>query len=315
MREAMHERNHKLALYTTMYPAVLEYLPGWYGSVRSQTDLGFELWIGLDSLTRWDIERALGCQVEAHWIAAPAGYTPGQVRQLALSQITAAGLDVVLVDSDDILHPSRVAGAREALQRSDLVACALEIVDKEGHGLNAEFNLDPALRPSQILPRSNIFGFSNSAYRCELLERCLPIPRDAVLADWFLATRAWLFGAELEFDRSVRMKYRQYGSNTARVRLPFVSAQVLSDTNLVRRHFQLLLTSDGQRHFLQGRWTQVLSVVRDLEQFERFIQSPERLSAYVESLNRAVNQPVWWTSVAYPPLAHIWKQEYALCKQ
>jgi hypothetical protein len=311
----MHTRRNELALYTTIYPAVLEYLPEWYYSVRSQTDQEFELWIGLDCLTREDIEKVLGRQVSAHWIAAPEGSTPAQVRQLALSQIALRGLDVVLVDSDDILQPSRVTGAREALLRSDLAACALEIVDETGCNVSAEFNLDPMLKPSQVLPRTNIFGFSNSAYRCELLERCLPIPREAVLVDWFLATRAWLYGAELAFDRSIRMKYRQYGFNTARVRPPFRTEQVLSDTALVRRHFQLVLASGNQPQFLQGRWTQLLSAAHDLEQFERCIQNSERLRVYVESLNRVVTQPIWWTSVAYPPLAHVWKQEKVLCRQ
>src|SRR6201999_564792 len=104
--------------------------------------------------------------------------------------------------------------------------------------LGSEFNLDPVQESSQILPANNVFGFSNSAYRCELLERCLPIPKDAVLVDWYLATRAWLFGAKLSFDREVRMSYRQYGANTARVRLPFSCDQILSDSALVRRHFQ-----------------------------------------------------------------------------
>ncbi len=148
------------------------------------------------------------------------------------------------------------------------------------------------------------------------LERCLPIPSDAVLVDWYLATRAWLFGAEITFDRSVRMRYRQYSSNTARVRLPFDPAQIISDTALVRRHFQLLQASDGKQHFLPGRWTQVLNAMRDIEQFERYISgSPAGLSTYVESLNRAVTRPIWWTSVAYPPLAHMWKQELTLCRK
>jgi hypothetical protein len=302
-----------LALYTTIYPAVLAYLPEWYRSVQSQTDSDFELWIGLDQVTPDAVESALGCRVDANWIIAPKSATVAQVRQLALSQITDRDLDVVLVDSDDILHPSRVAGAREALRGCDLGACALEIVDEKGSTLNAEFNLDAGLRPSQVLPRSNVFGFSNSAYRYDLLKRCLPIPPEAVLVDWLLATRAWLFGAELGFDRTIRMKYRQYGANTARVRLPILAEQVLSDTTLVRQHFQLILTAENHPHFLQDCFAQVLAAARDLKQFEWFIQSPTRLSAYVESLNRVVTQPIWWTSVAYPPLAHMWKQERNEC--
>ncbi|MGA2730544.1 MAG: hypothetical protein ABSE96_22240 [Terracidiphilus sp.] len=312
----MQPRATKLAVYTTIYPAVLKYLPEWYQSVEAQTDPDFELWIGLDALDQADVESTLGCQIKARWVQAPANSTPAQVRDLALTQVSSAGCDVVLVDSDDILHPSRVTAARQELQMSDLAGCALNIVDESGQPLGSEFNFDSALKLSQILPGNNVFGFSNSAYRCELLERCLPIPKDAVLVDWYLATRAWLFGAELSFDHYVRMKYRQYEANTARVRLPFRPDQILSDSVLVRRHFQLVLASGGEEHFLPGRWAEFLRVARDIEQFERYInRSQANLNAYLESLNRAVKQPIWWTSVAYSSLAHIWKQEETLCKQ
>lgn len=312
----MHARGNKLAVYTTVYPAVLKYLPEWYGSVQAQLDRDFELWIGLDELTRTDIESTLGQGIEARWVQSRENPTPASIRDLALGQMAVAGCDVVLVDSDDILCASRVGRAREALRTSDLAGCALEIVDESGRSLDAEFNLDPAVRASQVLPRNNVFGFSNSAYRCDLIEHCLPIPHDAVLVDWYVATRAWLIGAELSFDHTVRMKYRQYEANTARIRLPFSSDQILSDSALVRRHFQLVLASGGQERFLPGRWAQFLSAARDIEQFERYIhQSDDNLKAYVESLNRAVKQPIWWTSVAYPPLSHMWKQERILCKQ
>jgi hypothetical protein len=312
----MHARGNKLGVYTTVYPAVMKYLPEWYRSVQAQTDADFELWIGLDALSRGDVEAGLGCSVDAHFVPATEGSTPALVRDHALRQMTAANFDVVLVDSDDVLHPSRVASARQALRTSDLTACALEIVDEAGQPLGSKFNLDPTVKPSQVLPGNNVFGFSNSAYRCDLLERCLPIPKDAVLVVWYIATRAWLFGAELSFDHSVGMKYRQYGGNTARVRLPFWPDQILSDSMLVRKHFQLVLASGGQDHFLPGRWTELLRVAREIEQFERYInQSPANLNAYLDSLNRAVKQPIWWTTVAYSPLAHMWKQEKTLCKQ
>ena len=41
----MHARGNKLGVYTTIYPAVLKYLPEWYQSVQKQTDQEFELWI------------------------------------------------------------------------------------------------------------------------------------------------------------------------------------------------------------------------------------------------------------------------------
>ena len=46
---------------------------------------------------------------------------------------------VVLVDSDDLLHPSRVAAARAALQASELAGCALCLIDQHGKDLDLTF--------------------------------------------------------------------------------------------------------------------------------------------------------------------------------
>ena len=129
--------------------------------------------------------------------------------------------------------------------------CALSMSKEKIIGLT--FDLPAQLAAEDVFPRNNVFGFSNSAFRSDLLKRCLPIPRDAVLVDWFLATRAWLLGAKMSFDRVPRMDYRQHSANTARVRFPFSGDQVVSDTALVQRHFELLL-ADPRPEFLAERY-------------------------------------------------------------
>ena len=177
------------------------------------------------------------------WVPSEPGNTPAQIRQRSLAQIVEDFDAVVLVDSDDILHPTRVAAARAALQTSELAACALRLVDQDRQDLGMTLTLPERAVPDNILPRNNVFGFSNSAYRSELLRRCLPIPADVALVDWFLATKAWLMGARLAFDPVVRMDYRQHGANMAPIRFPFDANQVIRDTKKVREHYRLLQAS------------------------------------------------------------------------
>jgi len=248
----MHARGNKLAVYTTVYPAVLKYLPEWYGSVQAQLDRDFELWIGLDELTRTDIESTLGQGIKARWVQSRENPTPASIRDLALGQMAVAGCDVVLVDSDDILCASRVGRAREALRTSDLAGCALEIVDESGRSLDAEFNLDPAVRASQVLPRNNVFGFSNSAYRCDLIEHCPSLLRarqwtDVArrigriadfarepLADDRIESRKShdsrkVTGGKLQLYRDARVATRR-GTTIARDARPAVAAEDQSDS-------------------------------------------------------------------------------------
>jgi hypothetical protein len=180
------------------------------------------------------------------------------------------------------------------------------LIDEKGQNLGLTFDLPPRLRPEDVFPRNNVFGFSNSAYRTDLLRRCLPIPAEAVLVDWFLSTRAWLLGARLAFDRVPRMDYRQHPANTARVRFPFSVDQVVSDTGLVRRHFELLL-AENRRDYEADRYAAVEKVAKDIEKFHQgIVLHPAKLDGYVEALNASHPRPLWWSSVANPMLGHMW---------
>jgi hypothetical protein len=295
-----------LAVYTTVYPGVEAYLVDWYRSLCQQTDQDFQLWIGLDMLESEPVQKMLGGSLNAHWVIASSGATIAQVRQEALAQIVETCSGVVLVDSDDLMHPTRVAAARVGLEASELVGCSLCLIDQQGNDLGLTFGLSSRLGPDDIFPRNNIFGFSNSAFRSDLLRRCLPIPPGTVLVDWFLATRAWLMGAKLAFDRVPRMDYRQHSANTARVRFPFSPGQVISDTALVRQHFQFLL-AEPRRQFLADRVAALRSVAAEVDAFhQNIVLQAAQLSNYVQLLNDLHPAPLWWSSVANPALERMW---------
>lgn len=296
-----------LAVYTTVYPGVEDYFEQWCRSLHEQADQEFELWIGLDAIDAERIRRVLGGNREATLVSVPVGATPAQVRQQVLSQLAQTCSKVVLVDSDDLLHPTRVGAARTALIGSDLTGCALRLIDTRGSDLGLTFGLPPQVAPDQVLPRNNVFGFSNSAYDCKMLRRCLPIPPTSELVDWYLATRAWLFGAKLAFDPVPRMSYRQHSNNTARLILPYRHEQIVLDTALVRRHFDHVL-ADPDGAFLPSRYEEVKKVAAEIDQFHsQVILNRAKLDVYVKQLNALQPMPLWWSSVAYPALGHMWK--------
>ena len=300
----------RIAVYTTIYPGVEMYLPDWYCSVQEQTDQDFELWIGLDGIEASAVENAIGTRLQAVWVPSQPDNTPARIRQRSLAENAGNCDAVVLVDSDDILHPTRVAAARSALQTSELAACALRLVDHQRHDLGTTLTLRAHADPDSILPRNNVFGFSNSAYRSELLRRCLPLPAESVLIDWLLATRAWLIGARLAFDPVVRMDYRQHPSNMAPIRHPVDANQVVRDTTKVLEHYRLLLASPIE-NVLADRWAQVQEAAADVQLFfEQVLSQADRLQHYVRNLNALEPQVVWWWDVAQPALQWMWK-DYA----
>src|SRR5450432_2435437 len=145
----------KVAVYTTIYPGVESYVAEWYKSLQDQTDQDYQLWIGLDGIELETVERAIGSELEATWIHSEPQDTPAQVRQRALARIVEACDAVVLVDSDDLLKKTRVAAACAALEKAELVGCALQLVDQQGQQLGVTFTLPPDKSADEVLPQHN----------------------------------------------------------------------------------------------------------------------------------------------------------------
>src|SRR5665648_37258 len=298
-----------LAVYTTVYPGALPFLGPWYQSLQDQSDRDYDLWIGVDLIEPQEVEAALGGQVTATWVKAKPGDSHARIRQRAFEQIVERHEAVVLVDSDDLLHPSRVAAARSSLEEYDLSGCTLQLIDETGRELGLTVGLTKGEEADQVLPRHNVFGLSNVAFRSDLLRRCLPIPDEVVLVDWFLATRAWLLGARFGFDPEVRMYYRQHGANTARMRPPFLEEQVIGDTRLVRDQFRILIANLTEGA-LSTRTRSLKQVAADVELFyERVAVRPVRLEQYVKALNALGTMSYWWATVAQPELSEMWNSE------
>ncbi|HEX7579047.1 MAG TPA: hypothetical protein VF580_03540 [Thermoanaerobaculia bacterium] len=295
----------RLVVYTTWYPGVEPYLDAWGSSVREQTDLSFRLVVGVDGITPGEWVSRLGLDSRTRWVMAPAGASPARVRQTALESVVEDADEVVLVDSDDILEPSRVAAAREGLAKSDVVGCALKLADETGAELGGTFGPAAESDAAADLPHHNVFGLSNSAYRVATLRSCLPIPDGCALVDWLLATRAWAFGARLAFDSTPRMVYRQGVSSATRVSPPFSGRHVLAATDLVLGHYHVALENPPA---LPAAPTAALVAARDrAERFRQVISdSPETLGRYVAALNELPPRLVWWWAVANPELEHLW---------
>ena len=296
----------RLALYTTVYPGALDYLADWHRSVERQTDADFELWMALDAVTVEDVVEAIGRHPAASWVVAAPGDTPAQVRTNAWLALTERCDGVVLVDADDVLHHDRMASARRGLKVAELAVCSLRLVDVTGRDLGMALGWPETAAPESVLPGTNVFGLSNTAYRSTLLRRCLPIPPDVEIVDWYLASRAWLTGAVVVGDPRPLMDYRQYAANTTGLLPPFGADRVLRDAQRVRTHL-LRLVDTAADEARPDRYADLLAALAEVEAFQwRMSNDPAALSAYVEALVAAPPPPRWWAHVAAPHARALW---------
>jgi hypothetical protein len=296
---------NKTVVYTTVYPGIEPYLASWAESVSNQTERAFDVRIGTDQIANDSVTALLGRMRNVELIRAGAAASPACIRQFALSYLIPRFDLIVFVDSDDILWPSRVAGAREALRKFDGAACAMRFVDASLKTLGRE--LQAAADVAERLPHTNVFGLSNTAYRSEALKLCPPIPNDCELVDWFIATHLWIGGAKLGFDPVVRMDYRQHENTMARALPPFTPQEIQAATRLVMRHYHRVLTAPA--HGLRDRREAVERARNNVVEFEeRIAMKPNALEDYVALLNRLELPPAWWGAVACGRLEHLWRR-------
>jgi len=298
----------RLALYTTIYPGGEKYLPSWYESVVKQTDSHFDVWIGLHGIDSREVIGMMGGDLGAVYIEADSSKTPAQVRQRALARIVERYSAVVFVDSDDLLYPSRIEAARKGLRDFDVYGCALHLIDEDGHDLCVNFKPPDGTVFGKLLLRNNVFGMSNTAYRSSLLKKCLPIPVNCVLVDWYIATRCMIAGASFEFDRNPGMKYRQHQENIARVMPPFSETQVLSATEIVLNHYECLFSNvQSIPEEIKAELEEARSYVGSF--YETISNNKDVLRNYVTALNKTTGAHIWWDFVADPHLESIWKKD------
>lgn len=306
----------KTAVYTTVHPASAPYLAAFFGSVAAQTDRDFDLWVGLDGLSEAVLGAALG-PLEAHVIHAEPGDTPASLRGRVWERLVTRYDALVMVDSDDLLYPERVACAKRGLETCDVYGCALELIAEDGTPLGltltapgANRDTDPGTDLAELLPRANVFGLSNTAYRAQVLAETLPLPPEVAVVDWLVATRASLAGARLAFDGVPRMAYRQYADNTARVLPPFSPEGIMTATRHVQEHFRHLLAAPvgpGAAPFER----RAAAVQRFAERVQADVlendPKDDLLTTYTRDLNRR-KQPVylWWEGVAHEELSDLW---------
>jgi len=296
----------RTALYTTIYPGVERFLGAWATSVAEQDDPNFDLVVGVDSLRPDGLAALLRDRPPITWIPGKPGDTPAQVRQRAFDYIVSEYDAIVCVDSDDVLYRTRVKAAKAMLSSHDVVACSLKLIDEAGTDLGIKLGLEPGSSASTILPRYNVFGLSNTSWNTAALKPCLPVPDECVLVDWYLATGGWFSGARMAFDASCQMAYRQYCGNTARVLRPFTNSQIVTATNLVLSHYDLvfgkLIPAHAEHRPIFEEARQYVCEFHDV-----IVADTKLLENYVAALNKLTDEHIWWSCVAHPKLEQLWK--------
>jgi len=170
-----------------------------------------------------EFARAVGMRL----VVAPTHTRLGVTQNFNLALSLCSQQYVALSDQDDIWLPDKLATALAAMHEGEarygtscplLVHSDLTVVSADLHPISSSFMRSEGLCNPSPHDALTILLTQNFATGCtmlvnrQLLERALPIPKEAVVHDWWLALVAASCGHVLYVDQPTIM-YRQHDSN------------------------------------------------------------------------------------------------------
>ncbi len=279
-----------VALFTVIFPGNLAYFHDFMLSLQRQTYGGFKLLLMVDGVP--DIEAELqpfrdSLRIETKFHTGSIA----EVRDHGIRWIVAGNYDyVIFADSDDIMHPDRIAVCLEGLDAAPCVVndvIPFHSIDNTGNGYWRDRLDDGQSFGADTIKFCNFAGLGNSAIRKDAF-RAMSIPAGLVAVDWFLFYH-WLQSGKGVFKHHGVIYYRQHASNTA-------GLSVVTPERLIR--------------VLDTKIRHMNALVHDFRDFEqeirRHLTLKDRLSndavfqkEAIEQLNQMNLNFFWWEETQY----------------
>lgn len=240
--------------------------------------------------------------------------------ELMLASLQRGACIVCFADQDDVWLPTKVANHLTRLHKAQeihgahtpiLVHSDLKVVDRDLnvlHGSLARYQgiyAQPKSPLRYLLAQNFVTGCASTINRA-LLEIATPLPRQAVIHDWWIALCAAACG-QIEYIDEPTVLYRQHGHNQVgaiRASLNLLNSSLLRRWRKAQRNFSAAFgqaTALKQRLGSQGHTPQH-EVIELLEGYARLPQAGplERLFFVQRSGIRRqgwFRQPVFWISL------------------
>jgi len=252
----------KTAVYTTIYPDVIMFLPDFFSSLAKQNDKDFELFCCLDGIEEAEVSQFVSQEIVVNFFIPQEG-SPSSIRQECWKYIIKVGYGIiVMVDADDILRPSRVKNAKLSLEKADIDVCGLQTVDGDLNEMPFKILPNPSEDIKGYIVSENDIGLSNTCFRTDFLDKVLPAPKEIIMLDWFLAMRAVEEGGRISKRSDLDMLYRQYDNNVANFIPPYSSESILLQTGKVISFYKSIIPYLSKlRPLVKKRLDEVQSVL------------------------------------------------------
>ncbi len=272
------------AVLTFTYPSVKDYFDDFLKSMNAQTERDFDLIIVNDGLK--DVADNVGSFPLLDISIFNCEKTPAKNREYGLRLVKEKGYKYcILADSDDCFSENRVADSVKGLQYSDIVVNDLTISNNQGTILVEKYFSkrleDGYIIPCEFLREKNILGFSNTAFKTELIESDIIIPEDLRIVDWYFYTLLLYKGCKAIFTSNSITYYRQSDNNI--IGINNVCEEKYRGRYMLKREHYLYLS-----RVMPGFEDLLLQYGEGVESYKR---------QFSKFINNHIENPFWWEEI------------------
>lgn len=276
-------KQKKIAVLTTVFPSVIEFLPDFFKSLENQTVSEFDVLVVNDGMAHF--ESLVEAWPKLTIVELKAGSSIAKNREIGINTALELNYEVLIFgDSDDYFSPNRIAVCLTYLQTYAIVVNDLSLV--EGKQIVKEKYISTRLRNQFEITLDDIWdknfmGLSNTAIN---LEGTSKVKFDPVLiaVDWYFFSSLLLEKKSAIFVNEAVTYYRQYPGNTIGLN-PLKKETFVQGIAAKKTHYQAMMKLNNR---FRSEYHKMVSLEKRFAELEVF-----------ESKETTLNNPLWWEEI------------------
>lgn len=245
----MKSAENRVIVLVVLYPGVEDYLDDYFFSLKNQSHRDYDIWIFNDGLDKELVKLYIDkySQLNVYLINLNEGYTPAEIRELAIKRIKDKYDYLVFTDADDYFSSNRIEESINRLQDYDFCYNDMILVNNKGERIcrNTYFeNKDNPIIVNNFsqLVNKNFCGLSNTAVNLKTTDLdFLEIPQSIIAVDWWIFSLLIIKGYIGCFLNNAFTYYRQHETNTVGGLCKVNEKQLLMGLRVKKEQYKLLL--------------------------------------------------------------------------
>lgn len=290
----------KTLMMGVLYPGLDRYLPDYISSLKSQSDLDFDILILNDHA---DSALRKMFPLRTTWMDVTERLSFGAIRMLGINYALANQYDyLIFTDLDDFFSSNRVASTKHCLSLCDFTFSELQLISQDNSVISDHYlnKIGVNRNPADIheVVNANIFGLSHTAIRTRTLATSFYIPEELDVVDWWIFSILLLQHYRGCFQPDTLTYYRQSDNNYVGIGKPLDETRLKRGIHVKALHYKHLQKYCRKFHF-EPEARLFSDSYSAMKLLDAKIADPLFMNKYIAVINRNFGTIYhgWWSEI------------------